>query len=47
VGLTEVEAKAELGGAKVRVVMRQLSKVDRAVAEGEEEGFIKVVCRES
>ena len=46
-GLTEAEARAELGEAKVRVVMRQLSKVDRAVAEGEEEGFIKVVGRES
>ena len=47
VGLTEAEAKAELGDAKVRVVMTPLSKVDRAIAEGEEEGFIKVVCRES
>lgn len=47
VGLTEAEAKAELGDNKVRVVMRQLSKVDRAIAEGEEEGFIKVICRES
>ena len=46
-GLTEAEAKAELGEAKVRVVMRQLSTVDRAIAEGEEEGFIKVLCRES
>jgi len=47
VGLTEAEAKAELGDNKVRVVMRQLSKVDRAIAEGEEDGFIKVACRES
>ena len=46
-GLTEAEAAAELGGAKVRVVLRPLSKVDRAIAEGEEEGFIKVVCRAS
>lgn len=47
VGLTEAEATAELGAAKVRVVRRPLSKVDRAIAEGEEEGFIKVVCRAS
>ena len=31
VGLTEAEAKAELGDAKVRVVMTPLSKVDRAI----------------
>ena len=47
VGLSEAEAVAELGASKVRVVMRELSQIDRAIAEGYEEGFIKVVCRAS
>jgi len=47
VGLTEAEAKRQLGVAKVRVVTRPLREVDRAIAEGEEEGFLKVVCRSS
>jgi len=42
VGLTEAEAKAKHGEAVV-VTVRHLDHVDRAVCEGDTEGFIKVL----
>jgi pyruvate/2-oxoglutarate dehydrogenase complex dihydrolipoamide dehydrogenase (E3) component len=43
VGLTEAEAR-ERYGEKVRVYRYAFGEVDRAVAEGEPFGFVKVVC---
>ena len=44
VGLTEEEAKAARGAAKVKTVSRDLGRVDRAVTAGEDAvGFIKLV----
>lgn len=43
VGLTEAEAR-EKYGATVRVYRHSFGDVDRAVAEGEPLGFVKVVC---
>jgi pyruvate/2-oxoglutarate dehydrogenase complex dihydrolipoamide dehydrogenase (E3) component len=42
VGLTEVEAR-EKHGDKVRVALRSMDRVDRAVADNAQEGFIKLV----
>ena len=44
VGLNEAEARKRYGGA-VRVIRPEFSDNDRAVAEGTEEGFMKVVTR--
>ncbi len=43
VGLTEAEAKEQYGD-KVRLYRHSFGDVDRAVAEGEPFGFVKVVC---
>eukprot|EP00435_Cladocopium_sp_Y103_P070388 s21_g35.t1 len=43
VGLTLSEAQKQLGASKVSVKLRQLEQVDRAICEGETDGFIKVV----
>jgi len=44
-GLTEAEARRQYG-AGVRAYVQPLRGVDRAVTEGETEGFIKLVCTE-
>jgi pyruvate/2-oxoglutarate dehydrogenase complex dihydrolipoamide dehydrogenase (E3) component len=43
VGLTEPEARDQYGD-KVRVYRHAFGEVDRAVAEGEPSGFVKLVC---
>jgi pyruvate/2-oxoglutarate dehydrogenase complex dihydrolipoamide dehydrogenase (E3) component len=43
VGLTEAGARAR--GLKVRAFVKELNQVDRAVLDGEAEGFVKVVVR--
>jgi pyruvate/2-oxoglutarate dehydrogenase complex dihydrolipoamide dehydrogenase (E3) component len=43
VGLSEAEAIEKYGKEKIAVVKRNLSKVDRAVCEGETAGFFKIV----
>ncbi len=44
VGITEREARARYGG-DVRVFSRSFSDVDRAIADGETEGLVKLVTR--
>lgn len=44
VGMTEVEARAA-HGTDVRVYTQDMAGVDRAVTEGEPEGFVKLVAR--
>ena len=46
VGLSEAQARAEAGD-KVCVAIWPLSKVDRALTEGEPQGFLKVVHRKN
>ena len=43
VGLTEQEAEAR--GLAVRAIVQELTEVDRAVLDGETEGFVKVLVR--
>jgi pyruvate/2-oxoglutarate dehydrogenase complex dihydrolipoamide dehydrogenase (E3) component len=43
VGLTEAQARAR--GLKVRTFVQELCQVDRAVLDGEADGFVKVVAR--
>jgi len=43
VGLTEPEARKRHGG-ELRVLLRTLDTVDRAICEGETDGFIKIIC---
>jgi pyruvate/2-oxoglutarate dehydrogenase complex dihydrolipoamide dehydrogenase (E3) component len=43
VGLTEREAEAR--GLAVRAIVQELTEVDRAVLDGETEGFVKVLVR--
>jgi pyruvate/2-oxoglutarate dehydrogenase complex dihydrolipoamide dehydrogenase (E3) component len=43
VGLSEKEAKA--AGIEIDVYRRELKDVDRAITDGEEEGFVKVLTR--
>ncbi|NNM06945.1 MAG: FAD-dependent oxidoreductase, partial [Gemmatimonadetes bacterium] len=43
VGMSEAEAKA--AGIEFDVYRRELKDVDRAIADGEEEGFVKVLTR--
>ncbi len=43
VGLTETEARAR--GIAVRVLVQEMASVDRAVLDGEVEGFVKVLVR--
>lgn len=42
-GLTEEAAVAEYGESAVGVAKQEMSEVDRAICEGEEDGFIKIV----
>jgi pyruvate/2-oxoglutarate dehydrogenase complex dihydrolipoamide dehydrogenase (E3) component len=42
VGLTEAQARAKYG-AVVRVVYREMERVDRAVCENDRDSFIKVI----
>lgn len=42
VGLTEAQARARYGDA-VRVVLREMNRIDRAVCENDRDGFIKVI----
>eukprot|EP00927_Polykrikos_kofoidii_P035927 TRINITY_DN30411_c0_g1_i1.p1 TRINITY_DN30411_c0_g1~~TRINITY_DN30411_c0_g1_i1.p1 ORF type:complete len:522 (-),score=101.17 TRINITY_DN30411_c0_g1_i1:50-1555(-) len=42
VGMTEAEARAKCGG-NLKVKTRNLERVDRAVCEGETEGFVKIL----
>jgi len=44
VGLTEAQARAKYGDT-VRVVLREIDRVDRAVCENDRDGFIKVVYK--
>ena len=44
VGLTEAQARDKYGD-KVRVVLREMERVDRAVVENDRDGFIKVVYK--
>ena len=46
VGLSEAEARAALGENRVQVLRFPMSRVDRAVLDGETEGCCKVVCDE-
>ncbi len=41
VGITEAEARAS--GLQVTVFLRRMEEVDRALADGEEEGFVKIL----
>lgn len=45
VGMSEAQARAELGDGAVSIAFKKLSEVDRAVCEGEKEGFIKIVYK--
>lgn len=46
VGLTEEQARGKFGGAiKVRIL--EMKQTDRAICEGDEDGFIKVIEREN
>lgn len=44
VGLTEAQARGERAGDEVRVVTLPMAAVDRAVTDGETEGFIKLLA---
>ncbi len=46
VGLGEAEARAALGENRAQVLRFPMSRVDRAVLDGETEGLCKVVCDE-
>lgn len=43
IGLTEDLAKVEYGADNVAVAFQSMSHVDRAICDGEEDGFIKIV----
>jgi pyruvate/2-oxoglutarate dehydrogenase complex dihydrolipoamide dehydrogenase (E3) component len=43
--MSEAQARAELGDGAVSIAFKKLSEVDRAVCEGEKEGFIKIVYK--
>jgi len=45
VGLSEAAAVAEFGEGAVSTVVRQLRDMDRAICEGKEDGFVKIVYR--
>jgi pyruvate/2-oxoglutarate dehydrogenase complex dihydrolipoamide dehydrogenase (E3) component len=44
-GLTVEQARSKFGG-RVRVLQWELSHVDRAICEGDQQGFVKLVTRE-
>ena len=44
VGLTEEEAKKELGASNIQVFRFHFKEVDRAIIEGEGHGLIKLIC---
>ncbi len=44
IGMTEAEAQAKLGAAKVRTYRVEMSEVDRAVVDRTPKGFVKFVC---
>lgn len=46
VGLSEADAEAALGANRMQVLRFPMSRVDRAVLDGETEGVCKVVCDE-
>ena len=46
VGLSEADAEAALGANRIQVFRFPMSRVDRAVLDGETEGICKVVCDE-
>jgi pyruvate/2-oxoglutarate dehydrogenase complex dihydrolipoamide dehydrogenase (E3) component len=46
VGLTEAEAREEFGEA-VRITMRDMSVIDRAVTENDEDGFMKIIHKKN
>jgi len=43
IGLLEARAIAEYGADKIGVAFKRLDRVDRAVCDGEEKGFIKII----
>lgn len=43
IGLTERKARDEYGNNNVAVAFQKMSHVDRAICDGEEDGFIKVI----
>ncbi len=47
VGLTEAEARQEFGNGVVGVKLWPMSRTDRAVAENDQEGFIKVIHKKN
>jgi pyruvate/2-oxoglutarate dehydrogenase complex dihydrolipoamide dehydrogenase (E3) component len=45
VGLTEEQARAKYG-TRARVAQWEMNRIDRAICEGDEGGFLKIVTRE-
>jgi len=43
VGLTEKDAKDQFGEGKVAVAFKEIKETDRAICDGVEEGFIKII----
>lgn len=43
--MSEAEAREKLGADKIRVFEQKMSAVDRAVCDGAEQGFIKIICQ--